>query len=307
MSSFDNFFNAKNPKKRKENEMKEKKEKMVKNCFMAGLCCLCLLAMTPRAWAGTINNNAAEADAVVGVVNAPSINSSLGVIIDSHAVTNIKNKGNRQISQIGAPVGGATHSYFGDWNVGDYQTGKNDNIFPISLGETWEKTGKTEKIRYKKIWKRIYKKYPATNRITIIGCDKPVKGKKIGSMLVVVNEDQATDDALEIIKSEGMKNGATHVVILAYSAKMMPTSENWSVGFGGGGGGVIGEDEKAMLSGATGTSMGKSSITIETLPFIKVHFFRNGVDGAKVATADAPSQDKTTETISLPKKVEGIK
>ncbi|MBU4375012.1 hypothetical protein KKH38_00710 [Patescibacteria group bacterium] len=258
--------------------------------------------MTPRAWAGTINNNAAEADAVVRVVNAPSVNSSLGVIIDSHAVTNIENKGNRQFPQVGMLGGPAPTSYFGDWKTGPDEW----NVFPTNWEETWVKTGETEKIKYYKISKRIYKSYPKTDKITIVGPGQ-VRGKKVGWMSVVVNEDQCTKDAEEIAKSEGMANGATHMEVWASSSLRIPKSSGWHVGTGVGASGVIGEDEKGGISGAGGTGFGVSRLEAETFPFVKVQFLRNGADGENVSSVVSTSQDEKPKELSLPKKAEAIK
>ena len=150
-----------------------KKKKMLKSCFMAGLCCLCLLAMTPRAWAGTINNNAAEADAVVRVVNAPSVNSSLGVIIDSHAVTNIENKGNRQFPQVGMLGGPAPTSYFGDWKTGPDEW----NVFPINLGETWVKDGETKRLNIPKFGNGYIKNIRLQTELQLWDLDKSTEKK----------------------------------------------------------------------------------------------------------------------------------
>ncbi|MCG2695785.1 hypothetical protein L6248_02540 [Candidatus Parcubacteria bacterium] len=314
MSSFDNFFNAKNPKKRKEKE-KMKRKKIKKNCFVVSLCFCCLLAMAPTVWADSSASSSAGASAEV--VNAPSTSSSLdatimnnpniandltvGLSFDNHSVTNIENKGNRQFSQVGILGGPAPTSYFGDWKTGPDEW----NVFPINLGETWVKDGETKKIEYSKIWKRIYKKYPATDRITVVGFGQ-VHGKKVGSMSVMVNAEQCTEDALAIAMSEAMKNGATHLEILASSSLRIPKSSGWHIGTGVGASGVIGEDEKGGVSGASGTGWGVSRLEAETLPFVKVRFWKNGADGA-VAIADVPSNNKTTKIISLPEKLEGVK
>ncbi|MBU3905394.1 hypothetical protein KJ863_00040 [Patescibacteria group bacterium] len=294
--------------------MKEKKEKMVKNCFVISLCCLCLLAMTPTAWADTTNNNSAQSGAVVGVVNAPDNSSAAGVInnpnianelslglsFDSHNTYIDESEYiNRQFPQIGVPGSTGPMQYFGGWKAED---GVNWNVTPIVLNEVWVKTGEQEKIEYVELSLDIFKKYPPTDAIAIVGSGD-VKGEKLATLGVIVTPKQRTEGAMAIAKTIGMDIGADYVELLASSALKKPESSDWHIGIGGGGSGVIGEKEAAGISGASGTGFGTTSIEVTTKPYVQVRFWKDGVNiGTAVVVVPPKLKSSEKAPLTLPEK-----
>lgn len=116
-------------------------------------------------------------------------------------------------------------------------------------------------------------------------------GKKVGTMSMVMPEDKTVDDALLYAASVGMANGADQIEVIQYGGRKMPTVEGYSVGFGSGASGLMGDGEKIAVGGGGGTNFSKSSIVKEEQPWLSVAFWKNG-DSPKQAIKVAPLKEE---------------
>ncbi len=206
---------------------------------------------------------------ISGTINSKqNISPSSNVRIDSHAVNNSRYI-NRQFLQQGVPGRPGTMQYFGWKNIPW-------NVFPIIYGK-WIATKSQKKVRYRKLWKHIYKEFTsaataATVTFVKYGFNK-TDATIVASVAVELTANQGTDDAQIIIASLARKYGGNIIEVLSSSAEKVPTSSGWHIGFGAGAGGVVGANEKGALTGAGGTGFGKSSISVESLPFMQVRIW----------------------------------
>lgn len=231
-----------------------------------------------------VNNNIAVSPTVSPTINStvnPTINPTVNagqtvspqtqssVNIDSHAVNNNKYI-NRQFLPAGIDNASETMQYFGKWNAHPW------NVFPPEYGKWRPISNKKIDIHYDKMWVHFYHKFPPVKEVNFVKYGAVHSGVLVASVAVRVRINQGTDDAQAIIASIARKNGGNNVEILSSSAIQVPTSKGWHIGTGAGAAGVIGSDEKASISGAGGTGMGKSSIKMEFSPFMQARIWRNG-------------------------------
>lgn len=201
---------------------------------------------------------------------------------------------NRQ--HIGTPgVGSAPAAQMFDaWETGSW------NVSPITAG-AFEQGFSKEKIEFVKLQERFFVKGDPASKIVLRGtlysqADKksyylPPSGKKVGTMSMVMPEDKTVDDALLYAASVGMANGADQIEVIQYGGRKMPTVEGYSVGFGSGASGLMGDGEKIAVGGGGGTNFSKSSIVKEEQPWLSVAFWKNG-DAPKQTIKVAPIKEE---------------
>lgn len=201
---------------------------------------------------------------------------------------------NRQ--HIGTPgVGSAPAAQMFDaWEQGSW------NVSPITAG-AFEQGFSKEKIEFVKLQERFFVKGDPSSKIVLRGtlysqADKKSyylapSGKKVGTMSMVMPEDKTVDDALLYAASVGMANGADQIEVIQYGGRKMPTVEGYSVGFGSGASGLMGDGEKIAVGGGGGTNFSKSSIVKEEQPWLSVAFWKNG-DAPKQAIKVAPLKEE---------------
>lgn len=247
---------------------------------------------------GVQSNPVASAGGGTGIGIGGAGGSVLAVGGDQYMVLDQRNFSkvyNRQFYQARIDQSPNTMQYYGQFEKNPW------NVTPI-MGATWRVNPKLEmKIPYYRLTSHIYRKLDPVSRVTVTGYGTAT-GILVGKVSVVVTEEQDTDDTLAIVRSIAAKNGANIIEIVASDATVVPTSEGWHVGTGVGASGIIGNDEKASVSGAGGTGYGKSSITRETRPFVSARLWAGRV--VKLATpAGFQKNGATAPKISI-KKIE---
>lgn len=192
---------------------------------------------------------------------------------------------------------------FDAWEQGSW------NVSPITAG-AFEQGLSKEKIEFVKLQERFFAKSDPATKIVLRGTlfsqsDKksyyvPPSGKKVGTMSMVMPDDRTVDDALLYAAAVGMANGADQVEIIQYGGRKMPTVEGYSVGFGSGASGLMGNTEAIAVAAGGGTNFSKSSVVKEEQPWLSVAFWKNGYD-SKQSIKVAPLKEEP-ETKKLDKK-----
>lgn len=238
---------------------------------------------------GTATNINAPTTTMTTTID-PTIQVGAGVEIVDNGVNNSRTTVvNRQIPMVGIPGGPEAMQYFGAWK--DVPAW---NVFPPSIGMKWVKSGeKVTDTPYREIFKRIYTTYPKTEAVSMVGFGAG-KGELTGQMSVILNPEQGTPDAEAIVVTEAMRIGATTVEVLSSSSNQLPTSSGWHIGTGVGAGGVVGDGEKATVSGAGGTGFGKSDLDVKSLPFMQVRFWHNGDGTSSVTKTETPATSSSS-------------
>lgn len=192
---------------------------------------------------------------------------------------------------------------FDAWEQGSW------NVSPITAG-AFEQGLSKEKIEFVKLQERFFVKGDPATKIVLRGtlfsqADKksyyiPPSGKKVGTMSMVMPDDRTVDDALLYAAAVGMANGADQVEVIQYGGRKMPTVEGYSVGFGSGASGLMGNTEAIAVAAGGGTNFSKSSVVKEEQPWLSVAFWKNGYD-SKQSIKVAPLKEEP-ETKKLDKK-----
>ncbi len=262
------------------NKIKRKERKMKK--FFVFL--VMVMFLSSQAFASSNSNAGASAGANATVISNPSaqggsvrvgvnarqnVSPQSSVSIDSHAVNNSRSRYiNRQFLPQGVPGRPGTMQYFG-WKSPKW------NVFPVIYGEWVLTHQKKVEIKYRKLWKHIYQKFPRSSTVTFVKYRHVQAGATIvASVAVELTSSQGTDDAQAIVAILARRYGGNIIEVLSSSAKSVPTSSGWHIGIGAGAGGMLGgANEKGTITGAGGTGFGESSISIKTLPFIQVRIW----------------------------------
>ncbi len=232
---------------------------------------------------GVQSNPTATGIGVGGSSSALAVGGDQYMVLDQRNFSKVYN---RQFYQTGIDQSPNTMQYYGQFEENPW------NVTPV-MGATWRVNPKLEnKVPYFRISKNVWQTRDPVSRVKVVGYSG-AQGDLLAQISVIVTEEQTTADAMEIIKSEAAKIGGNIIEIIAFDAMTKPTSEGWHVGTGIGASGIIGNDEKASVSGAGGTGYGKSSITRETRPYVTarlwagtgsavIPFKKNGATAPKI-------------------------
>jgi hypothetical protein len=267
----------------------------------------------------SINNNPAQNTEVgVGINNQP-VNVAGGG--HASASAGVSNAGNSMIvldqsqenidyynrQHIGVPGVGAAPAaqMFDEWEKSAW------NVSPIGK-EKFQAGTEKDQAEFLQYRERIFKTYPASTYVELVGnlfdqANKKAfyvtpRGQKVGTLSVVLPQENTVEDALLYAVSLAMKNGADQVEVIQYGGRKKPTLDTMSIGFGGGASGLIGDKEKMAVSGGGGTNFGSSSIVKEEQPWLSVAFYKNGGSSKSVSIAPVEIKKKA-DKIPTAKKI----
>ena len=197
--------------------------------------------------------------------------------IDDHSVSKYINRQLPGMPLMGPPK---TMEYFGPW-----QLPKNPwNIIPPEIAKFKIQEDRDKRISYDDIWEHIYHEgeFEPVEYVTQVpwGSIETYGMTEIGELTILLkNKKQTSQDGLQVARYKASQYGADLIEFLIGWDQEAYT-KGYSLGFGGGATGVVTAEEKMGISGASGTSIGKSSVGVKTKPFVKVRMWRT--DGKKI-------------------------
>ncbi len=197
--------------------------------------------------------------------------------IDDHSVNKYINRQLPGMPLMGPPK---TMEYFGPW-----QLPKNPwNIIPPEIAKFKIQEDRDKRISYDDIWEHIYHEgeFEPVEYVTQVpwGSIETYGMTEIGELTILLkNKKQTSQDGLQVARYKASQYGADLIEFLIGWDQEAYT-KGYSLGFGGGATGVVTAEEKMGVSGASGTSIGKSSVGVKTKPFVKVRMWRT--DGKKI-------------------------